>query len=461
MIDKKRLKHIIRGLRDYRKTARYIKLDLVDFFEAGKLLRKIRSEGNRSFNVNDLKIHWGAILKYKKRAGRKEYVELCGNIFKRNLEELKAKDCIRVCFVTSLETAWSGDHLYRMMETSGKFYPFVAIANAEAEKRSSDSIKNYYVERGLRAFLFREMEDVQADLFIYQNPYPLSDVHSDIRERSTSELCVMIPYAVMFFGNDRENFLESEWFIRSQCIWKFYCYTRFQMEQGKKNNALGELNMVYSGYPKTDSLLTGSFNGSEWDFKKDAEKRILYAPSLYWEYSTFMQSWKLIYGLAKEYSEIAWIFRPHPYLGHTLEREKQIPSIEIYDRYLEDWSELENAHVQFGGDYYDTFMTSDAMIADGTSLISNYQYTGKPLLVLTGKGMKYSEYGKELLSAQYTAFGDDSDGIRAFITNVVLNGKDEKIEKRKQFFDKNLNYFKENGKLASEFIYYDLLNELT
>ena len=421
------------------------------------MLRRQRIEEIR---IPDLNLHWGAVLRLRKRMSREEYLDLCRKIFEKNEKKIREKRFVQVCFVTTMETAWSGDRLYRLLEESGRFRPFIAVADTEAEKRPAEERKEYYLKRGLNAYTLRELGDPDADLFVYQNPYPLPDIHADIRERKLSALCMMIPYAVMFFGSSGENYLESQWFMRSQCMWRFYCYTKFQLEQGRENNLLGSINMAYSGYPKTDILLTGSFRGGDWNFKTDAEKRILYAPSLYWEYSTFMQSWKIIYDLAEEFQDIAWIFRPHPYLGHTLVREGQIPSIAVYDQYLEKWKKLKNARVQNGGDYYDTIMTSDAMIADGTSLITNYQYTGKPLLVLTGEKMQFSEYGRELLSAQYTASGDDAGEIRNFVSNVVSKGMDGKLKMRKQFFDRNLNYQKENGKLASEFIYNDIVNRV-
>lgn len=58
------------------------------------------------------------------------------------------------------------------------------------------------------------------------------------------------------------------------------------------------------------------------------------------------------------------------------------------------------------------------------------------------------------------ADGKDFDGIAAMIQRVFIEGDDYKAAERKVIFDKHLNYFKDNGMLASEFIYKNIVDEL-
>lgn len=50
----------------------------------------------------------------------------------------------------------------------------------------------------------------------------------------------------------------------------------------------------------------------------------------------------------------------------------------------------------------------------------------KPLLMLTRNGQYYNDFGKELMKVHYRAAGTDEKEIEAFVTDIVLNGNDEK-----------------------------------
>ena len=61
--------------------------------------------------------------------------------------------------------------------------------------------------------------------------------------------------------------------------------------------------------------------------------------------------------------------------------------------------------------------------------------------------------GKELMKVHYAAAGTDEKAIEQFVTDVVLNGNDEKKEMREEFFTDNLDYMKTFGKNAAANIF--------
>ena len=134
-------------------------------------------------------------------------------------------------------------------------------------------------------------------------------------------------------------------------------------------------------------------------------------------------------------------------------------NVEEYDDYINSWNSLVNAEAVFDGNYIDIFKQSDAMITDSVSFLAEYQFTGKPLLLLESGKQLYNDFGNELLKILYRCKHDDSKAIEAFI-DKVLDDKDSMKNIRKEFFDEHLNYYAKSGKLANDNIYSVFKNSL-
>ena len=80
------------------------------------------------------------------------------------------------------------------------------------------------------------------------------------------------------------------------------------------------------------------------------------------------------------------------------------------------------------------------------------------MIYLTSKN--FTELGQKILEASYWVDGKKIDEVAAMIQKVFIEGDDYKAAKRKEVFDKYLNYPKLNGMLASEFIYKNIKDEL-
>lgn len=65
-------------------------------------------------------------------------------------------------------------------------------------------------------------------------------------------------------------------------------------------------------------------------------------------------------------------------------------------------------------------------------------YTSHPMLFLQRKEQRFNEFGKLVVEQLYQAEGNDFAAIDEFLQKVVLKGKDEQLEKRKNFFLKTL-----------------------
>lgn len=97
------------------------------------------------------------------------------------------------------------------------------------------------------------------------------------------------------------------------------------------------------------------------------------------------------------------------------------------------------------------FATSDAMITDSISFLSEYLYSGNQGLFLNSPAQNFNEWFLMSMvtfikDSWYQSDGNDFNEIENFVNNVI-NGKDSLKNAREDIYNK---YFKTNGVNASE-----------
>ncbi len=409
---------------------------------------------------------YGVMLNMQNKISPERYGRMAEKIFSKNIERLKEKRIIRVAFVVYMDSTWSCDKLYWMLEADDHFEPYILVVPAYGEKKKYDRAADYYCSRGYKVLRYEECRNNDfgnvysgrwADVMIRVNTYGESGApKADISNCSLSTLHAVVPYT-FWLDQETDVLLEG---MNCGCVWKFFCPSLIHKKMGIEKCVIGNINMDYTGYPKMDYFI----NHVDADkVSGDGRKTIIYAPggAVKGVSTTFMQNSRKILEIAKKYSACKWIYRAHPILGDVLAQFKQIRCLEEYDEYVNEWRKLPNACVSETADYYDIFMESSAMITDSISFVSGYQYTGKPLLILKALGAEYNEYGRMIMETQYQCMGDDYNSIEKFIEDVVIGGNDSGKVQRDVFFENNLNYFKANRMTACEKIYYILKENFT
>ena len=71
------------------------------------------------------------------------------------------------------------------------------------------------------------------------------------------------------------------------------------------------------------------------------------------------------------------------------------------------------------------------------------------MLFLRRDTQTFNHFAKKIVEASYTVDGNDLSGIEMFIHNVVVNGDDYKKDIREKTFKTSLDYYSDNGMLAS------------
>ncbi|MBR4152853.1 MAG: CDP-glycerol glycerophosphotransferase family protein [Selenomonadaceae bacterium] len=401
-----------------------------------------------------------------------EYNDFMDKVLKISVEKIRRKDKVKVAFVGIEAAQWCGEDLYNFFAQDERFETSVFLS-MDFHKEINDLVTKDFrhgVEQlrnhGLEVIALEDKEDVipEQDLIILLTPYiNWLPYHFLPTNMTIKTLLVHIPYA-FDSALHKKDFYNKFLFILA---WKMFFSSIIGFEIYERKTITGMPRGIYSGYPKMDIFFKSDadfhFN---WKMTRPNAKKIIWAPhhsikgGPAIKFATFQWNYQFMYEFAKNHPEISWVVKPHPMLLYTAVEEQIFPSETACEDYFQKWNELPNAQVYTGAYYQAIFATSDGMIHDCASFISEYQFVNKPMIYLTRDTQWHNELGKKILDVSYLVNGQDLEAIAATLQSVFIEGKDDKAKDRKKVFDKYLNYFEFNGMLASEFIYKNIADEL-
>lgn len=395
-----------------------------------------------------------------------DYNELTTRIFKMTAENIRRKDKIKVGFCFDYSSHWCGDNLYNLFAQDERFEPIIFIPIDKYNEFNRNEYLNdskKFKARGFKVFEMKSssLDIPKLDILFRLYPYPEwaqpAFCLANIKVKET--LLAYIPYTflVAIFRTALPLLTVS---------WKVFYASLTELEEHKRKNRFGMLRGIYSGYPKLDVFFkSDSKCHFDWKMTRPDAKKIIWAPHQSIRKqdggrATFQWNYQFMYEFAKAHPEISWVVKPHSMLFRTAIWTKLFPSTEALKEYFQKWDDLPNAQFYTGTYYQDIFATSDGIIHDCDSFTIEYQYVNKPMIYLTREGKIYSPLVEEIFKCSYLVDGKDLEGIAAMIQRVFIDGDDYKAAERKEVFDKYLNYPKDNGMLASEFIFKNISEEL-
>lgn len=439
------------------------------------LLRAVRMHHQSNHkNIGELisEIDTYSMLYVLRFASIKSFEDLSEKVYNHNLKIIGKKNKIIVAFLVYNSSMWACDSLYHLFETDSRFDPVILVRTEyksypSIQEKNYNSTVDYFAQKGYNVVGVKEYEannnawaEVgKPDIIFHQVPYSIGGGF-DIKNVPLTSLNIYVPYTIAI-DNTEHRFGDS---IGYKLSWRVFCETMY-------NKSLFDLHSnieraIFSGYSKMDDLYDNTpttYIDNIWKIPEGCDSstitKIIYAPhhSIYdaaIKFSTFPDNYEEVYQYAKNHPKTtSWIIKPHPSLKMQAIANKVFENEEEYDAYMNKWDALPNAKAVRDGPYYDIFKTSDGMILDSVSFLSEYQYTGKPLLFLTRPEQEFNEYGKELIKILYTTPGNDIKSIEEFIERVLIQKDDYMKTLRTAFFEKYLDYKKYNGMFASEYIY--------
>lgn len=391
----------------------------------------------------------------------------------KKLYELKNKKTIK-CVLLVFDSSCFRDYLYQLLCDNGRFDVVVVVCpihsqNREYREKRLNATYNSLVSKGYTNVLKGYDEDtkkfldikkeLKPDIVFYTNPYRSLIGEEFYITKFCNELTIYLPY---YINNTVEYKLAYDELLHN-VVWRYYVETEWHKKLSQKYSSNHSRNVVVTGYSGFDLLLDKHYRPLDdcWKIKDRSYKRIVWAPhqTINPNHTMYYSAFLLIADKMTEYAikykdRIQIAFKPHPLLINSLYSEW---GLDRSDAFYEKWRSMENTCI-VEGSYVDLFLTSDAIIHDSASFITEYLILNKPSLrTHNGRDLKlqFNDFSLACLEHYYMAY--NADDIEQFILNLI-EGKDPMKEARTHFVKEQL--LPPEGHLPSENIVRDLIESI-
>ncbi len=358
------------------------------------------------------------------------------------ISEIKVK--IKVAFFPykfsmwdSLESIWEAANSDKECEC--QVVPIPYFTKNEKDEFSDLHYEGAYFEKVCSVVDYSKYfpEKEQPDIMYIHNPYDQYNSVTMLDPRFFSDelkkyggILVYVPYYMSSGCIEYENLdiaygkgaVNSDYIIvQSKSLKEAYKYWGFP-----------ERRILALGSPKIDAIHKYSMKKNEadeeWKRVIEGKKVILLNTSI----GTFLnrEGWlkqiKKIAETVLQNDDMALIWRPHPLLQDTVKTLGK-NSEEQYEQLMTFIMETENGIIDMNGDAMSAINVSHAMISDYSSLILQYTFTGKPVLLLNGSVKKPPKYLFCDFLQNY--FLDDGVSVEGFL-DMLQHGADDKRTER-------------------------------
>lgn len=306
----------------------------------------------------------------------------------------------------------------------GKF----SIKHYEGEEFSKiSSIVNY------EEYFF---EKEQPDIMYIHNPFDQCNLVTMIEPRFFSTelkkyggILVYVPYYISGYCIKYEdlNLISARAVINSD-------YIILQSESLKRAYeywGIPEKKLLVLGSPKVDAVINEKRKeglSKNWETKLKGKKVILLNSSIgeLLNNSNYLSDLQKIISYILEKRNFALIWRPHPLLYDTI-IEMRRKEKEKYEEIVKMIMVSANGVIDDNSDARTAMWNSDAMISDYSSLLMQYTFTGKPVLVLGNSDLDYPKY----IFCDYfkNYFMEEGVAMEMFL-DMIEKGNDRRREER-------------------------------
>lgn len=400
--------------------------DIIDIFR-GKKVIKIKTENN-------------PIYEWEKRTKTQ---------IKHLRKKIKKGEKIRVCFSVVFDSVFPAENVYKKMLDDEIFEPFILIIPDvtrgeenmfyqmdKTYKTLSAKYSNVYNSYDYKKNEFTDWSD-KMDMCFFANPYDtMTHELYSVQYLRKNVFTMYIPYSYTGHLKYNLNIYKSPIYSLFN---KIYVENKKTYNLIKKCQSKHIHNLEIVGYPKMDSIVSIPKIQTERPLIVIAPHHTVRKVEGYLNISNFLRLADFFLELPQKYPQIDFVFRPHPLLFVTLSAEDIWGKEKVSD-YIERLKLNPNLTYQEGGEYFETFVKSSALINDCGSFLLEYFYFGKPQCFVLENDeeieREFTRDGKKVLEYVYKAFNEQD--ISSFIDNVVLDKKDFMLEKRLKFGRENI-----------------------
>ncbi len=294
------------------------------------------------------------------------------------------------------------------------------------KEKFGDIVINAVTEQG-----WFDLQKEKPDYVFVQRPYNnyLPSAYSTENIAKFTKLCY-IPYGFNLLNirdvSLNRSFLKDLYFFFAENTYEYNYVKKIMKEYGCGHYSID------LGYPALETELQNYFSHySAFDQIPSQELKVIWTPR--WSYdqalvkTTFFDYKEQMIQFFHKHQKMQLVFRPHPlafqnFIAEGLMQKKEVTS------FLKQF-QYPNMFYDTASEYFQTFMDSDCLITDYSSIIIDYLILGKPIIMCTQDKHLFSELMHKIDKVCYQAksFND--------IENILKDlscGKDPLKEKRKQ-----------------------------
>lgn len=351
---------------------------------------------------------------------------------------------LKVAFLVIFSTTFPSEAIFEEMLRDSFFDPYIIVIpdmfrsrehKIDTYRQTCLELKAKYGDKVIEAFdpisdEYLELGN-QYPIIFFSNPY-INMAHkfhhvTYFRDLNVLPLYINYGFAAVDYG---KNVITTDFY---NLMWKVCVESELNLQYVKKHEWIKGYNAVVTGYAKMDRL-------AKIEVRERSRKKIIICPHhtvMGWsalDISNFLTYSELFIKLPQLYSNIDFVFRPHPLLFNNL-LEKRIWSKAQIDDYLTRMLLSPNMKYDHSGDYFDLFVNSDAMIHDCGSFTGEYLFTEKPCCYMLKSRQQiqkdFQPMGQECLKHYYKAYSQQD--IIEFIEKVVIKEIDPLKNAREEF----------------------------
>ena len=364
-------------------------------------------------------------------------------------EKLARGERLCVAFLVCDASMFSAEPVFVKMKDDPRFDCFIAVAPRvtrgdaflrDTLKKAFDTFDKRYPKhvRSLYDPDSGKATPLEADVVFSTVLYEDQTLPDYTVERLSRRALVAIlyyGYGGLFFTNEKKTpFLPNVVFA-----WRYFVSNEATRAMSVARNPALAWNVRVAGYCKMDRL-------ASLPQRRRERRRVILCPHHTIDketdglaLSTFLIHADLFLKLPELFPEIDFVFRPHPLLFPRLATAKWWGA-EKTEAYRAKMESFPNVEFQQGGDYFETFADSDALIHDCGSFLAEYFYTGRPQCYLLADDktveQQFLPFSRTLLEYVERAYTDDD--VVSFIRRVVAEGNDPRKAERDAFAEREV-----------------------
>ncbi len=276
-----------------------------------------------------------------------------------------------------------------------------------------------------------DLEKHKIDYVFYQTPYKILPDHLSIENVSLSSKVCYMPYGSCIFSGEVDEIVHPPSFFRYASF--IFAENKIAKEAYFKKISnyrwFDRTKLILSGNTKFDYLLENKIiSGKTWKRGyREGIKRILWTPRWCTHEGTshFFDYKDMFINFCKINKDVDFVFRPHPLCFQNFLKTGELSSEELFNMEL-FYENSDNMIMDNSGEYIDTFLSSDVLVSDISSMLLEYFVTGKPI-IYTHRVNAFNDYGKIIADSLYWVRNESE--LRETL-DMLISGNDPLKQKR-------------------------------